>query len=880
MDTQHFAYAPLNNQNEEIRLLTLLPGDFDEPIHCQIVTCSLKTSPTYNALSYVWGDVTTASDPRNTVLLDSHSFSVTANLLSALHHLRAPATSRPVTLWVDAVCINQSDVDERSQQVAIMRDIYASAEQVIIWLGEDDEYTSDGLLNKINEIQRLEKTVADEDGKKRQLELMHQCADFYFTLAEVRPWFYRVWILQELAMARNDPLVVCGRRSVPWSTLVSVWNEIAKAVLSELGTVFFKTQDKGDQDAEAAEPERVAKTKLDVLDELLNSRRQNGGETLQRLLILSRTSQSTNPKDRVYALLGLLSPKETSAQNSIPIPIDYRKPTWEVYSDALSHIFSRGKGPHFLSGIYLPGASHPDGLPSWVPDLSGQTGETTTQSSGMQFRPPAHIMGASGVGAECMNGFRLPDKRTLRIEGLFVDVIEEIIPMGKSLGELAHRLPHLEAVVKSAKERHYSHPEMNPDTCLLMDAFKQKEPLWKTLIHGKRWMSGYDIAPDSYEAMHQRLLEMRDHPWGDEYKAENEYELSLGRSVGSRVLFTTKGGFAGTCIPGAQPGDVLSLWFGSPVPFVLRPTGDSVTIEGVQKEIYFLIGASYVGGIMSGEMVDELYCEDLAEYVTDGNAYGLTAAEHYKRRKPVDSQLPDTIVVTIGYPLTDNVYDLSRRFVDLRPPLPLPPGPGPDGNPDPPPAGADNFIAFIDGALRPWVQTTVFPSVKFSRDALFGHSFGGIFAIWALIAYPGLFDTYLIATPTVIWNNGSLIEEVTKRWGVGSSADLGPGHGGPYASNGTDQKDKKAPPAVFLTYGSEEQFPTRRQTETQAEWDERRTLWQSFRQTDVTWDLFYRIQDAGPGWTRDVTLKEYVGQDHAGVAASTIADGFGYFAFS
>ncbi|KAK0634160.1 Alpha/Beta hydrolase protein [Immersiella caudata] len=266
----------------------------------------------------------------------------------------------------------------------------------------------------------------------------------------------------------------------------------------------------------------------------------------------------------------------------------------------------------------------------------------------------------------------------------------------------------------------------------------------------------------------------------------------------------------------------------------------------------------------------------LTMYITDGNAYGLTAAEHVKRRKPVDSQQPDTIVVTIGYPLTNHVYDLSRRFVDLRPPLPVPPGPGPDGNPNPPPAGADNFIAFIDGALRPWVQNTVFPSVTFTRDALYGHSFGGVFAVWALIAHPGLFDTYIIATPTVIWNNGSLIEEVTKRWGVGSGADEVPGVA-TSVGNGTE-KGRKKPPAVFITYGSEEQFPVRRRTETQAEWEERRALWQSFRQTDVTWDLFYRIQDAGPRWTRDVRLKEYVGQDHAGVAASTVADGVGYFA--
>lgn len=204
---------------------------------------------------------------------------------------------------------------------------------------------------------------------------------------------------------------------------------------------------------------------------------------------------------------------------------------------------------------------------------------------------------------------------------------------------------------------------------------------------------------------------------------------------------------------------------------------------------------------------------------------------------------------------------MTRRFIDLRPPLA-----GPEGDL---PSGADDFIAFINGTLRPWVQTTVFPSVTFTRDALYGHSFGGIFVVYALIAYPGMFDTYLAATPTMIWNNGTLLDEVTRRW--------------PTASGGLQSEPVLAcanttaleKPAVFITYGSAEQFPPRRRTETEEAFQERKALWQSFKQTEVTEELFYRIQ--GSRRARDVTLKEYIGQDHAGVASSTIADGIGYF---
>ena len=205
---------------------------------------------------------------------------------------------------------------------------------------------------------------------------------------------------------------------------------------------------------------------------------------------------------------------------------------------------------------------------------------------------------------------------------------------------------------------------------------------------------------------------------------------------------------------------------------------------------------------------------------------------------------------------------MTRRFIDLRPPLDGPEGDGP--------SGADDFLAFINGTLRPWVRDTVFPSVTFTRDALYGHSFGGIFTIYALIAHPEMFDTYLAATPTMIWNNKTLLDEVSRRWPSGGGAALET-----VPALACENSTALEKPAVFITYGGAEQFPQRRRTETEAEFQERKALWDSFKQTEVTEELFYRIQ--GSRRVRDVTLKAYAGQDHAGVASSTIADGIGYF---
>ncbi|KAK4442175.1 Alpha/Beta hydrolase protein [Podospora aff. communis PSN243] len=246
----------------------------------------------------------------------------------------------------------------------------------------------------------------------------------------------------------------------------------------------------------------------------------------------------------------------------------------------------------------------------------------------------------------------------------------------------------------------------------------------------------------------------------------------------------------------------------------------------------------------------------LTLYVLDGNAYGTTAAEAFKRRPPPAAPNPDGLVVSIGYPLTDAVYATTQRSIDFSPPL-LPP-------PQTPPSGADDFLDFITTTLRRWVRKRQFPFVTFKRDALYGHSFGGLFVTYALISQPAEFDTYLIASPSLWWNRGIILDEVTKR--LGSLAD----------ANGTSTGGRK--PAVVISYGDLEQFPTRRRKETEAEFQARKgRILTRFNNTMVVQchDLFDRIE--GSGKAREVVLKEYEGSEHSSVAASAIVDGLEYF---
>jgi hypothetical protein len=127
-------YSKLNSLRSEIRTLDLLPGTWGDAIECRLRAVSLDDQPSFKAISFVWGD----AQHKRGITVDGQSFFVTQNLLRGLQRICDPATK--LTIWVDALCINQTDSDERREQVQLMRAIYTSANEVLIWLGYDADH--------------------------------------------------------------------------------------------------------------------------------------------------------------------------------------------------------------------------------------------------------------------------------------------------------------------------------------------------------------------------------------------------------------------------------------------------------------------------------------------------------------------------------------------------------------------------------------------------------------------------------------------------------------------------------------------------------------------------------------------------------------------
>ena len=263
----HYRYNRL--QKNEIRLVRLLPGQLTEPILVELYSQALRgiESPKYEALSYAWGS---RENPELIQIKDgyrsfgqrlwnrrkgskrktSYKLSVTRNLEGALRHLRRTKSAR--ILWIDAICIDQSNMEERSAEVLRMGDIYHYTERVVIWLGISGPNTS-GAWKFLDEMRHncqwptLSKGNSTDIGNKlmdfetevpKRVNPRFGCCCYTSHMTGVqdllsRPWFDRLWIWQERCLARTA-IVTCGRYEMTWNKFLlgvsSFASQVAQAM--------------------------------------------------------------------------------------------------------------------------------------------------------------------------------------------------------------------------------------------------------------------------------------------------------------------------------------------------------------------------------------------------------------------------------------------------------------------------------------------------------------------------------------------------------------------------------------------------------------------------------------------------------------------------
>jgi hypothetical protein len=224
-------YSPLQEDECEIRILDLLLAeDHSAPIRCRFRHAFLghDPKPRFAALSYAWGN----PNPPSEVAIDGIQHRVSPNLASALRHLRSK--SNVISLWADAVCINQADAAEKATQLFIMGEIYRQAERVLVWLGPESEDSNLAM----DTIHRWAACKYEHPGRRRGSptrysididldEVFNEAAFGAIMALLARPYWTRVWIQQEVALGR-DVYMHCGQRSVLFDVLeqaASSWKD-------------------------------------------------------------------------------------------------------------------------------------------------------------------------------------------------------------------------------------------------------------------------------------------------------------------------------------------------------------------------------------------------------------------------------------------------------------------------------------------------------------------------------------------------------------------------------------------------------------------------------------------------------------------------------
>ncbi|CAG8983142.1 hypothetical protein HYALB_00004585 [Hymenoscyphus albidus] len=332
-------YKPLNAETREISLVTIQP-----------------------ALSYVWGE-TGNPDLMREVLIDGVLSSVTINLEVALRYLRYKP--EPRVMWIDAICINQKDLDERGSQVMHVGSVYSMASRVVAWLGEEYE-DSNLAFDAFGALPTTEAQHWDSE-KNPSFDQCYLGSKYLLAMRKVlrRPWWQRVWIIQESILASNL-LFTCGNRSISADKISAMHSSCKFHVHNCCRKVLWSRR-----------PHSTSETVMLWYWRNMNLRARSDRPSLSRLLSGFRNYQCYDPRDKSYGLLGLCN----GAERRTILP-NYSIDTSTVYHQVVLNTIAFQESLEIFSHIGFNRLSDrsSESLPSWIPAWSLEIERHTMQA--------------------------------------------------------------------------------------------------------------------------------------------------------------------------------------------------------------------------------------------------------------------------------------------------------------------------------------------------------------------------------------------------------------------------------------------------------------------------------------------------------------------
>lgn len=616
----------------------------------------------YVALSYAWGDPTATHE----IYVDGIRMRVTANLEAALRELRSHSRiQQGFRLWIDALCINQEDLKERAHQVTRMKDIYASAWNIAIWLGPEAD-DSDLAMTAMqylslrskdldplrNVYHRVDKAIVDFKPifywRYSTVKRLMRRAVFraLYHLLE-RPYWRRLWILQEVALGCQNMPVICGTKCIPLDDIYQAL-EVIRIDGAELGN--FIIRDVRGRNAMIKSWYRTRGDNYGISEKLWERPTEiiEGQIPVQRsksvlyggifgALLLGREAFASDQRDRVYGILGL-----PSLSDIIKITPDYTltpSQTFITFSRALYAggdlnglrlvaspvpaigtrylklaMFSRPRSPKFVHNPRVISVGCVHVLPSWVVCWScaqnpafplprpGNLYPSTKPASKPVFDSNGVLMTVRGVLFDTVSS----------LSAFHATESESSYPFnGRSRDSIygGHSATN-EAIWRTLVVNMTQSGEEAPDTYNSILSPK----LWDLGIGGvTRKLFGLsdfywrnkrlrlfdrtlDVVISGRRSLKQKFLGVSENdtlrfPGNDQ--SGREAVMWAMRLLAWRRLVTTDGGYIGLVPAATKAGDHIVVVQGCDVPLVLRQ----------DDECFRALGECYVHGIMSGEVL-------------------------------------------------------------------------------------------------------------------------------------------------------------------------------------------------------------------------------------------------------------------------------------
>ncbi|PQE24358.1 hypothetical protein CJF31_00002611 [Rutstroemia sp. NJR-2017a BVV2] len=552
---------PLNYDRDEIRLLQILhsPSE-DDSIHCHLIHTRLNDAPPYHALSYAWGSKVHPTP----IYVNGGSLTVAVNLMRALGRLRPPTADEVIFLWVDAICINQNNTSEKNNQIRKMRTIYQNARGVCVWIGRgsDDSSSAIQLVRELNRAaQGQVKEMLQDPSREEQI--------LSLKVLFRRQYWWRIWVIQEVSCAR-EVMVYCGPEAIPLPELNNAC-DILKSEEDVLTSIFY-TSPSIVRTLVAGGPRSLKISRYHTPDA--------DEPSLFDLLLSHKSKMASEPKDKVFALVGISSSKESFG------PIDYSMSVRQVYTHAAKHIIQTSGRLDVICAKQQNSNCHD--LPTWVPDWTRPLRKQGPTIVGLHHSSQDFL----ASDAIPINVRFVGDEDILITSGVIIDKVQRLgykfkrrLYPGEDISDILRTLHGWWSIITS--DRGHSIDEQGA-FCRLIScgnwASDDMEP------YAARMKSIAMAISEQYPSL---TFPLSPYPMREELDEKGTVAalISVSFTMNRRRFIISTSKIMGLAPIECAKDDLICVLPGCRFPVILRP----------QEDHHILIGEAYIDGFMFGE---------------------------------------------------------------------------------------------------------------------------------------------------------------------------------------------------------------------------------------------------------------------------------------